>query len=137
MSVNIQMVYNGELQTACVHTPSGSELFTDAPQDNGGKGSAFSPTDLVATALGSCILTTMALVAERNGIDLKGSTLSITKEMHTTAPRRIAKLTILLELKTQEPLRDEAKAKLTRAAHQCPVKLSLHPDVQVDMDIQF
>jgi uncharacterized OsmC-like protein len=104
--------------------------LTDAPTDNHGRGEAFSPTDLVATALGSCMMTIMGIVARRDGIDLRGSSMDITKVMSAEAPRRIAKVEVKLNMLTDTELSDADRAKLERAAHTCPVALSLHPDIE-------
>jgi putative redox protein len=129
----VQTTYLGDLRTQSAHLQSGSELITDAPTDNQGKGEAFSPTDLVATALGTCLLTTIAIFARRDGIELAGSSAEVTKVMSTEAPRRIARLEATITMKTQEPISDEQKAKLEKIGHRCPVSLSLHPDVVQDI----
>lgn len=127
MSVSIAIKYVGGLRCEAVHGPSGSQLLTDAPVDNCGKGEAFSPTDLVATALATCMATTMGIFADRHGIDLRGLEVSVAKEMTTTAPRRIAKLTT--ELRLPFPATHEHREALERAALTCPVHRSLHRDV--------
>src|SRR4051812_40554738 len=90
--VNIRVEYTGDLHCDATHGPSQSRIATDAPTDNKGKGESFSPTDLVATALGTCISTTMGIKAEALGVDLRGMTVSVQKEMSTDAPRRIVGL---------------------------------------------
>ncbi len=132
MSVQIDVIYQGGLRCAATHVPSGTTIFTDAPVDNHGKGESFSPTDLVATALATCVLTTMAIFAERHEIELRGSTVSVTKEMISTPVRRIARLkaTIHIPLPTTHPHREA----LERAALTCPVHQSLHPDVEKPME---
>src|SRR5258708_22894937 len=92
--VKIEIEYKGQLQTEAIHTPSGSRLSTDAPVDNGGKGSGFSPTDLVATALGTCMVTVKGMFAERHGIDLTGTKVRVAKEMLHEPVRRIRRLTV-------------------------------------------
>lgn len=130
--------YIGDLRTECTHLQSGTLINTDAPTDNQGKGEAFSPTDLVANSLGTCIITTMAIFARRDGIDLKGSELSVTKVMSTEGPRRIARIEIDLVLRTAEVLPDDTtRAKLERIAHTCPVAISLHPDLVQDVKIRW
>lgn len=128
MSVRIDIAYEGGLRCASVHAPSQTKLLTDAPVDNHGKGESFSPTDLVATALGSCMLTVMGIFADRHEVDLRGATVSVEKEMSADLPRRIARLeTVLtLPLSATHPLREA----LERAALTCPVHQSLHPDVE-------
>ena len=106
----IHIDYLGDLRADCTHLQSGTHINTDAPTDNQGRGEAFSPTDLVANALGTCIITTMAIFARRDGVDLTGSSLDVTKVMTSQPPRRIARIEII--------------------AHTCPVAISLHPDVE-------
>ncbi len=128
MSVRIDIAYQGELRSSAVHVPSGTQIFTDAPVDNHGRGESFSPTDLVATALGSCMLTIMGIFAQRHEIDLKGTTVRVEKEMISTPVRRIAKLNteIRLPISADHPHREA----LERAALTCPVHQSLHPEVE-------
>src|SRR5438270_12569413 len=103
--VEIKITYEGQLRCEAVHGPSGTRLTTDAPQDNMGNGESFSPTDLLATALGTCIMTTMGIVAQRHNIDLSGSTVRVEKHMSTTGIRRIARLPV--EIHLPRPLPDE------------------------------
>jgi putative redox protein len=131
--VAIQLEYQGELHCKAVHGPSGTELSTDAPKDNQGRGESFSPTDLVATALGSCILTIMGILARTLEIDIAGSTATVEKEMTATPPRMIASLKVKIHV--PHAISAENRQKLERAAHTCPVHKSLHPDVQ--MPIEF
>ena len=126
----VKTSYLGDLRTNSTHLQSGNQLITDAPTDNMGKGEAFSPTDLLATATGTCILTTMAIVAQRDGIELSNSEVEVTKIMTQTPPRRIARLEINLKMKANVVLNDEQIKKLENTAHKCPVSLSLHPDVE-------
>jgi putative redox protein len=131
--VAIQFEYQGDLHCKAVHAPSGIALTTDAPKDNQGRGETFSPTDLVATALGSCILTTMGIMARTLDVEISGATAVVEKEMTSTAPRMIERLTVRIHM--PHPLSPENQLKLERAAHACPVHRSLHPDVQ--MPIEF
>ncbi len=133
--VDIYATYTGGLRCEAKHGPSGSVLLTDAPVDNMGKGEAFSPTDLVGTALGTCILTTMAIVAERNGIVFGEARVHVIKEMTSTPPRRIARLPVRLEMPAG--LSTEARSKLEHAAHACPVHQSLHPEVEVPIEFVY
>ncbi len=126
----VKTTYLGDLRTDSTHLQSGNKLITDAPTDNMGKGEAFSPTDLLATATGTCILTTMAIVAQRDGIDLANSEVEVTKIMTQTPPRRVARLEINLKMKSNVVLSSEQIKKLENTAHKCPVSLSLHPDVE-------
>ena len=135
MSVRIDFTYNGELRCSATHAPSQTVLLTDAPVDNQGKGESFSPTDLVATALGSCILTTMAIFAKRHDIELRGASATVHKEMISTPSRRIGKLTaeIRLPLPASHPMRET----LERVGLTCPVHASLHPDLEQQIDFQW
>jgi uncharacterized OsmC-like protein len=126
--VKITGEYQGDLHCLAIHEPSGSRLGTDAPKDNQGRGEAFSPTDLTATSLATCIATTMALVARKQGIDLRGLKFEVTKEMSTDAPRRIVRLTTQLWLPI--PKTETMAQLLEHAAHHCPVHQSLHPQVE-------
>lgn len=126
--VKIDIHYEGGLRCAATHGPSGQKFFTDAPVDNHGRGESFSPTDLVATALGSCMATIMGIVAERHQIDLRGMEIEVAKVMSADAPRRIAKLqtTIKVPLSSDHPQR----ALLESAALTCPVHKSLHHEME-------
>ena len=130
--VNIQVEYQGDLHCKATHGPSGAELSTDAPRDNQGRGESFSPTDLVATALGTCMLTVMGITARTLNIDLAGTTATVEKEMTTTPPRMIASLSV--RIRVPHSLSPENKQKLERAAHTCPVHKSLHPNVQAPIE---
>ncbi len=125
--VQISIDYTGKLHCNAKHGPSSSELATDAPLDNQGKGEAFSPTDLVATALGTCIATTMAIVGERHGADLKGMTVQVTKEM-ASDPRRVSRLTtaVHIPLPADHPQREL----LEKTALGCPVHRSLAAEME-------
>ena len=137
----IQINYLGDLRTEDLHIQSGTRIHTDAPTDNQGRGEAFSPTDLVANALGTCILTTMAIVARRDGIELEESSADVTKIMTAEGPRRIAKIEVELLLRAKNddgsPLTDDQKAKLERIAHTCPVAISLHPDLEQAVTVRW
>src|SRR3954463_1436634 len=113
--VEITTTYNGQLRTTATHGPSGNSLITDAPKDNMGKGEAFSPTDLVATALATCVLTTMGIVAQRHNLDMTGATARVTKEMVATPTRRIGRLA--LTVKMPRRFSDEDQQRLENAAH--------------------
>jgi putative redox protein len=133
--VNVQIVYRGDLHCAATHGPSGATLDTDAPKDNQGRGEAFSPTDLVAAALGTCILTTIAIRTRRLDLALAGATASVTKEMVATPTRRIGRLAV--EVTIPVPTTPEQRAEIERIAHTCPVHASLHPDVQVPITFRW
>ncbi len=121
--VTITGEYQGELHCTATHGPSGNSLATDAPRDNQGRGEAFSPTDLVATAFATCIATTMAIVARSHGVDLAGLRYEVTKEMSADAPRRIVRLAVRLSM--PPAARQAPVGVLENAAHSCPVALSL------------
>jgi len=125
--VQIDAVYEGKLRCKATHAESGTTLLTDAPKDNQGNGESFSPTDLVATAIGTCMLTTMGIVAKRHDIDFTGATVRVRKEMTASPVRRIAKLTI--EINGPAGVAESNRLMLERAAIDCPVSKSLHPDV--------
>jgi putative redox protein len=134
MMVAIQMEYEGDLHCRSVHGPSGTALSTDAPKDNQGRGESFSPTDLVATALGTCMLTTMGILARTLGIDIAGATATVEKEM-SPPPRRVQRLTVRIQVpKAPGP---EDQQKLERAAHTCPVMRSLNPDVEAPVEFTW
>lgn len=119
--------YVGELRTTATHLQSNNQIITDAPTDNHGKGEAFSPTDLVATALGSCMMTIMGIKAEEMHIDLRDMRAEVTKVM-SASPRRIAE--IIIDIYLPRALDAREKTLLEAAAHTCPVAQSLHPDTQ-------
>lgn len=133
----IHIDYLGELRTECVHLQSGTHINTDAPTDNQGRGEAFSPTDLVANALGTCIITTMAIFARRDGIELKGSNLDVTKIMTSQPPRRIARIEVDLILQAENLPDAETRTRLEKIAHTCPVAISLHPDIEQAVRIRW
>jgi putative redox protein len=130
--VTIEVDYEGDLHCKAVHGPSGRDLATDAPTDNQGRGESFSPTDLVATALGTCMLTTMGILARTLSIDIAGSRATVEKEMTATPPRKIQRLKVKIDLPQGQSL--ENREKLERAAHTCPVARSLHADVEIPVE---
>ena len=131
--VKITGEYQGDLHCTALHEPSQTTLNTDAPKDNQGRGEAFSPTDLVATALATCIATTMAIAARKHGVELRGLRYEVTKEMSAEAPRRIARLATQIWMPIPET--HPAAKSLSAAAHSCPVHRSL--DASVDKPITF
>lgn len=133
--VTIQMEYQGDLHCKAVHGPSRAELSTDAPADNQGRGESFSPTDLVATALGTCMLTVMGILARTLEIDIAGATATVEKEMTSTAPRRIRSLVVRIHV--PQTLSVENQQKLERAAYTCPVHKSLHPDIETPIEFSW
>ena len=126
--VQIDVTYEGGLRTRAVHGPSRNSVVTDPPVDNHGKGESFSPTDLVATAFGTCMATVMGIFAERHSIDLRGMQVVVKKEMTQTPVRRIGRLPT--EIRVPLPADHPHRAALERAALTCPVHASLHPDVE-------
>ncbi len=130
--VRIEIDYQGDLHCTSVHSPSKTELATDAPVDNQGRGESFSPTDLVATALGTCMLTTMGIVAKNLNVNIVGATATVDKEMTTTAPRKIDRLVSTVRM--PHTVDAEIQQRLENAANGCPVKRSLHPDVQAPIE---
>jgi putative redox protein len=131
--VNIDVRYDGHKKCTMTHQ-EGLTLKTDAPKDIGGDASAFSPTDLVASGLASCILTTMAMWAERHELDLTGITAHVIKEMQSS-PRRISRLPVVVTLPTSIP--EEVRPALERVGHLCPVHASLHPDIDAPIDYRY
>jgi len=133
--VTITSTYDGGLRCTSTHGPSGVKLITDAPLDNHGKGESFSPTDLVATAVANCMMTVMGIAAERHGIDITGTIVTIGKEMSSDLPRRIVglKSVITIPLASAHPQR----ALLENAAKACPVKQSLSSEVNASVEFRW
>lgn len=131
--VDIDITYEGDLHCSAAHRPSKTQLATDAPVDNQGRGASFSPTDLVATGLGTCMATTMGIVARRKSYSLDGLRVHVKKVMTATPPRRIARLEceLFVPTTTALTLSDEARADLEQTAHNCPVRLSLLDAIEV------
>lgn len=128
--VEIDIEYQGELHCRATHGPSGATIETDAPVDNQGKGEAFSPTDLLATSLGVCMMTLMGIYARRHAIDLKGTRVHVVKEMIADPDRRVGRVAVTMTLPAG--IDPKQRGPLERAALTCPVKGSLHPDVVVE-----
>lgn len=133
MAVEISVVYQGQLRCQATHGPSACQVVTDAPVDNHGKGESFSPTDLVATGLGACILTILGIVAERHEINLEGTVVQVEKHMVADPVRRIGALPVVVHMAV--PVEEKLKNLLVNAANTCPVHQSLHPDI--DKPITF
>lgn len=133
--VKMSMVYEGDLHCRLKHGPSGNQIVTDAPVDNQGKGAAFSPTDLTAASLGSCILTTMAIAARKVNINMDGATADVVKEMVTEPVRRIGKISVHIMMPRGIPA--DKREFLEKIARNCPVHKSLSPDVLTPLDIQY
>ena len=133
--VQIKIQYEGQLRCNAKHGPSGCELATDAPVDNHGRGESFSPTDLVATALCSCIATIMGIYASKHDIDLKGLEINVEKHMSVDAPRRIAKLPLTIRMPAG--IDEQHRKPLENVAAHCPVHHSLHPDIEVPVEFVY
>lgn len=132
----ISSVYSSNLRTQATHNASGNTIITDAPVDNNGRGEAFSPSDLVCAALGSCMMTIMGIVAERNNIQLEGAKMEITKIM-VADPRRIGEIIIDFSFPEGITYSDKEQALLKNAALTCPVALSLHPEIKQTVNFNF
>ena len=126
--VEINAVYEGTLRCSATHGPSGSIVETDAPVDNHGRGERYSPTDLVATALGTCMMTIMGIFAGRHEVDLTGTKVRVEKHMTPEPPRMISKLVVDIEVHLPEA--HPQRTAIEKADVSCPVTLSLHPDVE-------
>ena len=129
-----KVTYIGELRTTSVHVQSGTEILSDAPKDNHGKGEAFSPTDLVANSLATCMISIMGIKSRDLNVDLTGSTVEVTKIMQSE-PRKIAKIITVLNMNLEAD--DKTKTILERAAMTCPVMLSLHPDIEKEITFNW
>lgn len=132
--VTINALYQGDLCCTATHGPSNATIRTDAPKDNEGLGRYFSPTDLVGTALGTCMLTVMGIVARRHDIDLTGATVQVDKQMASN-PRRITRLVTTITMPGS--FTDQQRQLLEAAAKACPVKASLHPDLEVPLVFEY
>lgn len=137
MAVEIRAVYSGQLRVDAIHGPSGMTVYTDAPTDNGGNGASFSPTDLVATALGTCVLTIIGLFAERHELDLTGTSIHVTKEMVTKPIRRIGSLRTLITVPAGAVDDLSLRQRMEAAARACPVHRSLHADIDAPLEFQY
>ena len=129
-----KIIYKNNLRTEAQHIASGQKIITDAPLDNNGKGEAFSPTDLVAPALASCMITIMAIAAEKNGINISETSASVKKVMGIN-PRTISD--IVIEIKMSKDLALKDRKRLEKAALACPVHKSLHPDMNKEITFSY
>ena len=129
-----KITYLGDLRTASVHLQSNTQILSDAPLDNNGKGEAFSPTDLVANSLATCMISIMGIKSRDLNVDLTGSTVEVTKIMQAE-PRKIAKIITVLNINIEAD--DKTKTILERAAMTCPVMLSLHPDIEKEITFNW
>ena len=131
-----QIIYKTKLRTEAIHLQSGTTIETDAPTDNQGNGERFSPTDLVATALATCMVTTMGIKAQSMGIALDGTTADATKIM-VSDPRRIGKIIVHIQFPERLRLDEKTKEILEKVARTCPVERTLHPDVELDLSFSW
>lgn len=131
------VIYKNNLRTELTHLQSGTTIETDAPTDNHGKGERFSPTDLLATSLGSCMVTTMAIRAADMKLNFDGTRIEITKVMSNDAPRRVSGIKADLYFTGDFTPTDEQKEQLVRIARNCPVEKSLHPDIKLDVGFHW
>ncbi|WP_396183764.1 OsmC family protein [Flavobacterium sp.] len=129
-----KVTYIGELRTSSIHIQSGTAILSDAPKDNHGKGEAFSPTDLVANSLATCMISIMGIKSKDLNVDLSGSTAEVTKIMQAE-PRKIAKIVVVFNMTIAPD--DKTKIILERAAMTCPVLLSLHPDIEKEITFNW
>lgn len=133
-TITSKVIYKGELRTESTHIGSGEKIITDAPLDNNGKGQAFSPTDMVANSLATCMLTIMGIKARDMQIDLEGTSAEVTKIM-VSEPRRISEIRVVFTIKTK--VDQKTKTILERAAMTCPVYYSLHPDIKKEVEFKY
>jgi putative redox protein len=133
--VEIRIEYEGDLHCVATHGPSRTALSTDAPADNHGRGESFSPTDLVATALGTCMATTMGIVAQRHGWDLRGTTVTVEKRMVSAPVRRIGELEVVIRIPGEHD--ERARKTLETTALTCPVHKSLREDVRIPVRFEW
>jgi len=131
------VTYSGDLRTLATHLQSGSLIETDAPTDNQGKGERFSPTDLIGTSLAACMLTTMAIRAKDLELKLKGTTCHTEKIMSAAPPRKISKLNIKFSWPEPDVFTVEEQERLESIAWSCPVKESIHPDIELDVKFNW
>ena len=129
------VTYDANLRTTCLHLQSGSSFETDAPSDNKGQGARFSPTDLIATGLGACLITTMGIKAESMDLKIDGAKVDVTKVM-MSEPRRIGKIIIAVTMPKLD-LDEKTKEILERVGRTCPVERSLHPDMELDISFTW
>ncbi len=128
-------LYIGELRCKATHGPSNVELVTDAPTDNHGRGESFSPTDLVVTALSTCMITTAGIAAQRDRVSLDGTKVYAEKHMTAELPRRIARIVVRLNVSPGVP--NDYRPKFETICRTCPVALSVHPDIHIDLKFEY
>lgn len=132
--ITSKVIYKGELRTESTHLQSGSVIVTDAPKDNHGKGEAFSPTDMVANSLATCMFSIMGIKANAMNVDIEGSTANVTKIMQAE-PRKISEIIVVLDMFGVDD--EKSRTILERAAMTCPVFLSLHPDIKKNITFNW
>jgi len=137
MPAQIDLSYGGDLRCTARHIATGITLTTDAAKNQGGLGENFSPTELVVVGVGSCILTTLAMVAQRHQLDLTGLSACLEKEMQTVPVRRIASIGMTITLPSGVQLTPANRSRLENAAQRCPVKQSLHPEIEVRVEFVY
>jgi putative redox protein len=130
-----KITYNGGLRTTSIHERSGNKIITDAPLDNKGKGEAFSPTDLLATSLGNCMLTIIGIAANEHGFDIEGTTCEVTKIMAEN-PRRVSEIVVSFQFPKQD-FSEKVKTIIERSANTCPVAYSIHPDIKKTLSFNY
>jgi putative redox protein len=137
--VDIHIAYEGALRCRAKHGPSGVELVTDAPVDNHGKGESFSPTDLLATALGTCMITVMGIAAQKRSLELDGTRVHVKKIMTSSPPRRVARLESTIDVPPSVAAKIDAatRAELENIAETCPVRLSLLEAIDVPLAVHW
>jgi putative redox protein len=133
--VKVDVEYLGDLHCKATHGPSGHEILTDAPVDNQGKGEYFSPTDMAGTAMATCVVTIMGIIAQNHDIDIKGLKVSVSKEMMNEPYRRIKRLEIIFDF--PKKLNEKEFRLLSAAVDKCPVTRSFHPDIIIDRQFNF
>ncbi len=136
ISMTAKVEYKENLRTECIHLKSGTQIETDAPTDNHGNGERFSPTDLVATAFASCMMTLMGIAVRDRGIQISGTTCEVEKVMEAN-PRRISQINVKMILPTDETYTDKEKAIIEKAALTCPIHYSLHPDIKKNVEFVY
>jgi uncharacterized OsmC-like protein len=136
MAMTAQVEYKENLRTECVHLKSGTQIETDAPTDNNGNGERFSPTDLVATAFASCMMTIMGIAVRERNINIEGTICEVEKVMASN-PRRISQINVKMIFPKEEQYSDKEKAIIEKAALTCPIHYSLHPDVQKNVVFDY
>lgn len=131
----VKIEYIGGLRTECTHLKSGTKILTDAPTDNKGKGEFFSPTDLIATAYGACMVSLIGIYCQENGLEFQQGSVGVKKIM-ASEPRRISELVILMNL-TGNGWSEKTQKKIIRVAETCPVAKSVSKDIVITLDFQF